>query len=36
VLLSIFSSLDDAKSRALDNLGRTHARRNEFEQAIDV
>lgn len=29
-------NLEDAKSRALDNLGRVHARRGEYEKAIEV
>lgn len=30
------SDLTDAKSRALDNLGRVHARSGEFAKAIEV
>ncbi|XP_053386107.1 outer dynein arm-docking complex subunit 4-like isoform X9 [Mercenaria mercenaria] len=29
-------NLEDAKSRALDNLGRVHARKGEYEKAIEV
>ncbi|XP_060553244.1 outer dynein arm-docking complex subunit 4-like isoform X4 [Ruditapes philippinarum] len=29
-------NLEDAKSRALDNLGRVHARRGEYDKAIEV
>lgn len=32
----ILSELADAKSRALDNLGRVHARSGEFAKAIEV
>jgi len=31
-----FSYMPDAKSRALDNLGRVHARIGNFQKAIDV
>lgn len=30
------SDLEDAKSRALDNLGRVYARKGEFAKAIDL
>lgn len=39
VMISVFvycSDLADAKSRALDNLGRVHARSGEFARAIEV
>jgi len=31
-----FSNMPEAKSRALDNLGRVHARVGHFQKAIDV
>lgn len=34
--LSSFSDSVDAKSRALDNLGRVHARSGEYAKAIEV
>ena len=30
------SDLEDARSRALDNLGRVHARKGNFDKAIEV
>lgn len=32
---SIYRDLSDAKSRALDNLGRVYARVGKFQKAID-
>ena len=34
--MTVYSSLEDAKSRALDNLGRVYARKGNYEKAIEV
>lgn len=36
VVLLLHSDLPDAKSRALDNIGRVFARVGKFQQAIDT
>jgi hypothetical protein len=36
IVYHYFSELEDAKSRALDNLGRVYARKGSYQKAIDV
>lgn len=35
-MFCVCSGLEDARSRALDNLGRVHARKGNYDKAISV